>query len=480
MDESKTGPDKTPLCVDLDGTILRTDLMWECICALLRSRPWRIFILPLWWARGRPYLKAMLAREGRPDLATLPIRQGLLDWLRTQAQSGRRLLLISGSHHWLVKRMADRFGVFHAFEGTRRKMNLSGRPKAEWLALKFGDRGFDYAGDRAVDAHVWRRARVAMVVDAPPHVQAMAKRSGLRVHVWREAGPRDRWAWGRALRIHQWLKNLLVFTPILTSHRWGEAHALLTAAVAFASFSLIASALYILNDLVDLVPDRLHADKRSRPFANGTLMIRDGLLAIPLLLVGGGALASILPDGFGLIICAYVAVSCCYSLLLKRLVLLDALALTLLYVLRIEAGGVATGIGVSRWLMLFAVFLFLSLALAKRYAELRRLGAAENQKAAGRGYRALDLGAVGWTGMASGLISVLVVAMYIGSPAAALLYREPAMLWLECPILVFWIGRLWLMNRRGDLNEDPVRFVAHDAMSYIAALLAFAVILLAR
>lgn len=482
---ARVGPEKVgrgavPLTVDLDGTLIKTDLMWECIAALMRRKPWRVFVIPLWWAKGRPYLKAMLARQGSPDLACMPVRNDLLEWLQKEAASGRSLWLVSGSHHWLVKRIAKRFSIFCGVEGTRRKRNLSGGPKAEWLVARFGERGFDYAGDRAVDRHVWRWAREAIAVDASPHVQAMAKNVALRARIWPGSRRWGVWSWGHALRVHQWLKNLLVFTPILTSHRWAEGHLLVAASVAFASFSLIASGLYIFNDLLDLDHDRLHRDKKSRPFADGRLMIRDGLIASPLLVAAGGVLGAGLPAEFQLVLLGYVTVSCAYSLWLKKLILLDAFALTFLYLIRIIGGGVATGIGASNWLVAFALFLFLSLALAKRYAELARLELGGGKKAAGRGYLATHLDAVGWLGMASGLLSVLIVALYSRSHAAALLYRHRPVLLLECAILLLWLARLWVINRKGQLNEDPVRFVAHDGISYVAMMAAFAVILLAR
>lgn len=480
MNSTVKSPDPTPLCVDLDGTVLRTDLMWECIAALLRRRPWRMLLLPLWWAKGRPYLKARLAREARPELESLPFRARLVGWLREEAVAGRRVLLVSGSHHWLVRRFADMLGFFSGVEGTRRGVNLSGRPKADWLVGQFGERGFDYAGDRGVDMRVWRRAREAILVDAPRRLEGAARSVAGSVRVWREAGRAGVGTWLHALRIRQWLKNLVVFAPAMTSFEIEKAGVFVPCLVGAVCFSLLASALYLFNDIVDLEFDRRHPDKCGRPLASGALGIPGALIGM--LLLAGAAIAggALLPEGFRVVLLGYGLLSMAYTLSLKRYVVVDALALTVMFLLRIIGGGWAAGLGVSSWLMGFALFLFLSLALAKRYAELRALRESQRANAAGRGYRAADLEEVGFLGVASGLLSVFVVAIYIGSAEAAASYRDRMMLWGLCLVILFWVGRLWLINHRGELHEDPVRFVTHDPASYISAFAALAVIFLAR
>lgn len=472
--------DPVPLCVDVDGTLLRTDLMWECIAALLRRRPWRVALIPLWWARGRAYLKARLAREAPPDMDTLPYRGRLAAWMREEAGAGRDVWLVSGSHHSLVRRVARKFDFLSGAEGTRRGVNLSGGPKAEWLTARFGERGFDYAGDRGVDRHIWRRSREAILVDAPRRLEGVARAVAVRVRVWREAMSAGSGTWSRALRARQWVKNLVVFAPAITSFKILEAGVFAPCLIGAACFSFLASALYIFNDIVDLEFDRRHPDKCGRPIASGALGMRDALIGMPLLIVAAAALGCLLPEGFRLVMVAYGSLALVYTLFLKRWVVVDALALTVMFLLRIIGGGWAAGLGVSSWLMGFALFLFLSLALAKRYAELRALREAQRPNAAGRGYRAADLEEVGFIGIASGLLSVFVVAIYIGSAEAATSYRNTALLWALCLVILFWVGRLWLINHRGDLHEDPVRFVTHDPASYISAIAALAVILLAR
>lgn len=453
--------------------------MWECIAALLRRSPWRMVCLPLWWARGRPYLKARLAREARPEMETLPFRARLADWLRREA-AGRRVLLVSGSHHSLVRRFARRMGFFTAVKGTRCGVNLSGRPKADWLVGKFGERGFDYAGDRGVDMHVWRRAREAILVDAPRHLEAAATRVAGRIRVWSETGRPGIGIWLHALRVRQWLKNLVVFAPAITSFKIAESDVFLSCLGGAICFSLLASALYLFNDVVDLEFDRRHPDKCGRPIASGALGMQGALVGMCVMLVSVIGAAALLPEGFRSVLVGYGLLSVAYTLCLKRYVVVDAIALTVMFLLRIIGGGWAAGLGVSSWLMGFALFLFLSLALAKRYAELRALREAQRANAAGRGYRAADLEEVGFLGVASGLLSVFVVAIYIGSAEAAASYGNRMMLWGLCLVILFWVGRLWLINHRGELHEDPVRFVTHDPASYISAIAAVAVILLAR
>lgn len=463
--------ESVPLCVDADGTLLRTDLLWEGLCSLLRTRPLRMLLAPLWLCRGVPYLKARLAREGRLDFDTLPMNSALVEWARAEAAT-RPVWLVSGAHQSLVRRLASRLGFFAGAAGTRKGRNLTGARKAVWLAEKFGARGFDYAGDSRADLPAWRVAREAVVADGAG-LQRRAARVAQVGRIFPAHGRRAH-AWIQALRVLQWLKNLVVFAPALTSHQVLDPAIMFPCAIGMACFCLLASGLYLLNDLVDLEFDRRHPDKCGRPLASGRIRLSSAAAAAPLLVAAAGALSMALPTGFRWVLLLYGALSAAYSLRLKRVVLLDVLVLAVLFLLRIVAGGWAGGLGVSSWLMGFAVFLFLSLALAKRYAELRAMQAANRGSAAGRGYATADIEEVGLLGVGTGLLSVFIVALYIGSAEAARSYSERHLLWIACLVLFFWIGRLWLINHRGELHEDPVRFVAHDTASHIAAAVALA------
>jgi len=273
----------------------------------------------------------------------------------------------------------------------------------------------------------------------------------------------------RALRVNQWVKNLLVFVPIVVDHRLLEPALFSAAATAFVAFCLAASGAYVLNDLLDRQADRTHQTKRQRPFAAGELSPLHGwLLLVPL--VGGSVLlaAVALPPHFLGLLLLYLVVTTAYSTWLKRLAVLDVLLLAGLYTLRVLAGGAATGVAPSAWLLAFAMFLFLSLAFLKRYAEMREAGSAGPTNR--RGYRPGDVPWLASMGGASGYLSVLVLALYLNSEQVVALYRHPILLWLVCPLLLYWTGRLWLRANRGEIHEDPIVATVYDPVSYIVGL----------
>ena len=272
-----------PLVVDLDGTLLRTDTLHESAIRLLRDSPFDVLRLPLWLARGKAALKRRLATKVGLDPAALPYRGDLLAWLREQREAGRPLVLCTAADRAVAASIAEHLGIFDQIIASDGETNLAGRRKAEALVRHFGPAGFDYAGNSSDDLPVWASARLAIVVDAPADVARRARAQG---EVEREfsgtaAGLRT---WARMLRVHQWLKNLLLFVPLVAAHRFGDAGSWLTLVLAFASFSLCASTVYIVNDLLDLESDRLHPRKRNRPFASGAVPVRQGVLAAPILL----------------------------------------------------------------------------------------------------------------------------------------------------------------------------------------------------
>jgi 4-hydroxybenzoate polyprenyltransferase len=281
-----------------------------------------------------------------------------------------------------------------------------------------------------------------------------------------------------ALRVHQWAKNALLGVPLLTAHLVFSLQAWGSIAIAFLGFSLIASATYVVNDLVDLNSDRLHADKRFRPLASGRLSIPAGLTAGALLGVAGFMLSlTFLPAEFIAYLVAYVVLTLAYSFDLKRRLFIDALTLASLYTLRILAGGVAIGVVVSEWLLMFSLFMFLSLAFMKRLIELQ--GRDGSAKLSGRGYSPVDLETIRVIGVSSGLMSVLVLSLYINSPAVTQLYRSPQLLWLICPLLIYWIARIWFLAARGQVHHDPVVFALLDWRSYVVGALAMVFVALA-
>jgi 4-hydroxybenzoate polyprenyltransferase/phosphoserine phosphatase len=466
--------DDVPLCVDLDGTLIRTDLLLESALALLRTQPLAALLAPFWLLRGKAYMKRRIAERTSLDIAALPYDARILAWLRDES-AARRLVLCTASDRKFADAVAAHVGGFDEVLASDGATNLSGANKAEQLSARFGERGFDYAGNERRDLPVWQRARRAIVANAAPSLERRARRHGEVERVFGREGRRLR-SWLKALRLHQWLKNLLVFLPLLTAHLMFAPEALLHATLAFASFCLCASGVYLLNDLLDLEADRRHPRKRLRPFAAGTLPLAAGLAVAPLLTVAAFAIALAISKLFALALGAYFVATLAYSFVLKRIAMLDTIVLAGLYTIRIIGGTFALRIPLSFWLLAFSMFLFLSLAMIKRFTELQALRRAGDERSAGRGYSVDDLPLVQALGGASGYLAVLVLALYINSTASEVLYRHPAALWLLCPLLLYWISRAWLIAHRGVMHVDPVVFAATDRTSLLILAASVAVV----
>lgn len=456
--------DAVALCVDLDGTLLKSDLLYESALALLARKPWLLLLLPLWLLRGKAGFKREIAARVELDAASLPYDERVIEALRqTQA---RPRVLCTASDAKFARQVAEHVGLFELVLASENGVNLSGPSKAQALVERFGERGFDYMGNAAADLPVWARARLAWVVNASAAVRAQAARSAQVTRELPPAGGGAR-AWIKALRLHQWLKNLLVFLPLLASHRFFDSAAVADAVLAFAAFSLSASGVYLLNDLIDLDADRQHPRKRLRPFACGTLPLLHGLLAAPLLAALGLALALAVNPAFACVLAGYYTMTLAYSLRLKRVVMVDVIALAGLYTVRIIGGAVAIGASLSFWLLAFSMFLFLSLAMLKRYTELKVVLGNGRSQANGRGYAVDDLALIQSLGSAAGYLAVLVFALYINSPESLALYARPQVLWLICPLLLYWISHLWMTSHRGRMDDDPVVFAATDRASQV-------------
>ena len=466
-----------PLCVDLDGTLIRTDLLLESTLALLKRNPLYLFVLPFWLLRGRASLKQRIAQRTKVDIPTLPWDPRVVELLETERRQ-RALVLCTASDHVLADAVAKHLGCFDrvmASDGTR---NLSGRRKAEALVEAYGERGFDYAGNEARDLAIWRHARRAFVVNDSRSMVAHAGKVSEIAGIFPRETPSWR-TWLKALRLHQWLKNVLVFVPLLAAHQFLQPTAVAHAIAAFIIFGVCASGVYVLNDLLDLGADRAHPRKRKRPFASGRLPLAAGLVIAPLLTIAAFAAAYLLDPRFALMLLGYYVLTLAYSLRLKQIAMLDVLVLAGLYTVRIIAGSAAIASGLSFWLLAFSMFLFLSLALLKRYTELVVQRDAGNEQARGRGYATTDASLLATLGGASGYLSVLVLALYIDSTASAALYRHPQWLWLMCPLLLYWISRVWIIAHRGAMHDDPVVFAVTDNVSRAVLALGALVALLA-
>lgn len=467
-----------PLCVDLDGTLIRTDLLYESVAILARRSPVSLLALPFWLSRGRGRLKREVSSriEIRPEL--LPYNQDLLRHLRQEKTRGRKLILVTASDQSLAIAVAEHLGIFDEVVGSTPERNLKGRHKARYLVERFGSKKFEYIGDSKADLPVWREAKGGAVVSASQQlVKAAEKAAGSVRQIMPESASIRTWI--RAIRVHQWVKNILVFVPLILAHKIFVPEVLFAAVRAFFAFSLCASVVYIINDILDLDADRSHPRKRLRPIASGAISIPAALLCIPVFLGLATALSASLPPDFSLILAGYVLLTFGYSLLFKQIVLIDIVLLAALYAIRLLAGGAAEGVAVSSWLVVFAMFFFFSLACVKRYSELFGLRLANQEHSKGRGYRAADLEQIGVFGAASGYLSVLVMSLYVNSNEVTALYSTPGTLWLLCPVLLYWVSRVWLIAHRGEMHDDPIVFALTDKVSYIVGLITVGVILLA-
>lgn len=465
-----------PLCVDLDGTLIRSDLLVESALALVKRNPLYLLAFPLWLLRGRANLKRQIAQRVQLDIETLPYDPRVSTWLASQP--ARRIVLCTASDNAFAEAVAKHVGGFDAVLASDGTRNLSGRAKAAELVARYGENGFDYVGDASRDLAVWRHARTAFIVNGSQSLAAAAQQVCAVGRVFPRESNRVR-AWLQALRPHQWVKNVLLFAPLLAAHLALEPLAIARSAAAFAIFCACASSVYLLNDLLDLAADRRHPRKRTRPFANGQLPLTHGLLGSPVLAVSAFVAAWFLSPRFALVLAGYYVLTLAYSFKLKQLMMIDVVALAALYTLRIVAGTVVLRLAHSFWLLAFSMFLFTSLALIKRYTEVRMQRAAGQDRIHGRGYRASDRELLAVLGAASGYLSVLVLALYINSTASAALYHRPYFLWLLCPLLLYWISRVWLIAHRGQMADDPVVFALHDRASQATLVLAALATLLA-
>ena len=470
-----------PLCADLDGTTLATDALLECLCAASRANPVAAFAALRHLVGGPARLKESLFLACAIDVERLPYRKDVLQFLHEQRAIGRRLVLVTGAWQPLAERIAGHLGLFDEVIGTTRGRNLKGDVKARALVERFGERGFDYIGDSMPDRHVWQRCREAYVVERGTRLSRSLQRDhGImvrRVFDDRPARGRAEAMW-RSLRPQQWVKNLLVFVPLITAHVSGGPQ-LVAAGIAFIAFCLVASGAYLANDLLDLSSDRAHPRKRLRPLPLGELPISWALPAALLLVVAGLAVASSLELWAFISLSAYVVLSMAYSALLKKHAIVDVIALAALYSLRLIVGGWAAGAPTSAWLLAFSMFAFFSLALLKRHAELMALPPEHHGYSPGRGYAKADLGFLLLLGLSSALVSVLVLALYTNSDIVNRYYGHPWVLWLLCPLFLYWLSRAWLVSSRGGMIDDPIAFAIRDPVSYGVLLIGVVVFIVA-
>ena len=457
------------LFVDLDGTLIRTDLLLESLLRLIRRNPLFLAVIPFWLLRGRAWLKLQLARRVLIDPAALPYNKEFLAWLRQQRDGERAMTLISASNQSYVSAVADHVGLFDDAIGSDGKTNLKALNKLRRMEKIVEGGDFAYAGDSRADLPIWSKARQVVLVNCAPAISRRFADRESDVLKFDSPGAVFR-PLLRAMRPHQWLKNTLLFVPLILSHQLLQAELLFPAAIGFVGFCFCASSVYLLNDMLDLDSDRAHQTKRERPFAAGDLPLATGFLVAPALLAGAFLIALLLPPDFRIVLLVYWLLTCLYSFALKRVFLIDVATLAVLYALRVTAGAEAIAVPPTNFLIAFSLCLFLGLAMVKRVTELVNLQAATAGAVSGRAYRKAHEPLLSIIGAAASVMAVVVFAFYIAAPATTQLYSSPLLLWLICPLLILLLGRIWRLARSGRLNEDPVLFAVEDRFSQFIVL----------
>ena len=467
-----------PLCVDLDGTLVKSDTLIDSLLVLARMRPKLLLGLPGRLLRGKAAFKAYVTESISLDVAHLPYNRQVIQYLQQERARGRPIYLATGADARLAHRVADHLGFFSGVLGSDGATNLTGTEKLDGLRRHLDSAAFDYIGNDSPDLPLLAQATESMVANPSLRLRLGLRSSG--IHPSREFQERRNVLKSllKAIRIHQWAKNLLIFVPLLLGHEV-TLQRLATAFLAFCCFSLTASATYIVNDLLDIEADRRHHRKRQRPFASGDLSALSGLAIVAIFLLLALTGIRFLQPAFVGWLLVYLATTLAYSLYLKRVALVDVLVLAGLYTLRLQAGSAATQTPISHWLAGFSIFLFLSLAIVKRFAELENLRASGLPPRNGRGYLAADLEQMRSFGTSSAFAAVVVFAIYISSREVLILYHKPSMLWLIVPLMILWLCRVWLLASRGELNEDPVVFAVTDRMSLLIGVATVAITLLA-
>lgn len=468
------------ICVDLDGTLILTDTLLELFLRLLKHAPHLFCLVPFWLLfKGKAYLKSKLARQWAGYIKNVPFNTALINWLRKEKAAGATLYLATACEENMAKNIVAEWGLFEAVFGSTASNNLRSAQKAALLVAKFGEQGFAYAGNATADLPVWKHAAEVIVVNACPRVLAKAKAQNPNKPLVVIPPPsRTIKAFLRTIRIHQWSKNLLIFIPLILSHTYGEFPRLINALIAFFAFSLFASATYIINDFCDIEADRAHAEKKNRPLASGKISIPVSAVIFIVFMLLAIGLMSLLPQGTFLLALAYLVLTLTYSFSLKRAVLIDVIALSILYILRIYFGAIAVDVPVSFWLVSFSIFIFLSLGFLKRYVELKATPAT-GHNLAGRGYRTSDLEIIAPMGIAAGVVSVLVYIIYIDRFAANFYEAHINLMWGSI-VFLYFICKLWIAAGRGMVTSDPIVYSLKNKENYVLLIIFFVLFLLAK
>lgn len=464
---------KNVLCVDLDYSLIKSDLLFEQVVLLIQSRPMLIFKIFGWIFKGPYFFKQKILQLSSPSTLEFPWRDDVLLFLKEQKRQGRTLWLVSASpQEWVDQVGIQLPGLFDQIHGSHAGINLKGAQKAQFLVQKLGAEPFTYVGDSLADWPVFKQAQQVIAVGTSRFVQQVNQTFQSETHFITTQQSQTK-IWVKALRVHQWAKNALIFLPLFLAHQLSVI-SLLKATAGFLSFSLLASAIYLINDLFDLPNDRHHGAKKQRPLAAGILKFNQAIKVLPILLFVSFFIAGWLPSGFMTILFTYLLLTSVYTFYVKSLLLWDVVSLAGLFTIRLYAGQAATGVLVSEWLLTFSIFLFFSLALLKRYIELRKSSSSERLQ--GRAYQPQDQEMIAIFGAGSGLVSLVILSLYLNQSVALALYQYPERLLGVVVLMLFWITRIWLLAHRGQVNDDPIVFALKDRVSLLVASMAILIL----
>jgi 4-hydroxybenzoate polyprenyltransferase len=458
---------KTPLYVDLDGTFTKSDLLFETFIAAVKSNPLIIILCVYWLLKGRSYLKEELSSRSDINVAILPLNPEFSVFLKKQKTS-RKIILATASNEKIAKKIVDYFDVFDDYIGSTPTNNLKGKNKLE--AIQQRTDNFAYAGNSSEDFILFKSASQSYLVNPTKKANKLAKTVKFDGVFDDQGSTGGAKIWIKQLRVHQWLKNLLIFVPVFVSGQFLFQPQVLNTIIAFFSFSFLASATYIINDLVDLDADRSHPRKKSRPLAACEISIPQGVFVSLLLFVIATCTAIMLGVEFALVLVAYLILTLLYSFKIKRYFGMDVIALASLYTVRIFAGAAVISVTVSFWLLSFSMFIFLSLALVKRCSELKSIEDSAVGQVNGRDYNVSDLPVLISFGSASSLMSILMFCFYINSQILSDQYQQLGLLWLIIPMLGYWLLRMWIKTARGEMHDDPIIFSLKDRGSIVSVL----------
>ena len=480
--------DRKVIVVDLDGTLVNSDTLYESIALLASKNVFYLFLFPAWLLRGKAFFKNQVAKRIELTVENLPYNLELIEWLVKERAGGKKLALCSASNIKTVKDVSIHLGIFDFVFASDSLINLSKEKKRDFLVKKFGNKGFDYAGNSNDDIGVWESADKVIAVNTPYSLTKKIKKFS-EIHKSFPPKKNSMHVWLKFIRFYQWPKNLLLFLPLIAANKehlqfvqnllLNEVEFISTILYSFVSFAFISSSIYIVNDLLDLDHDRFDDFKRNRPFASGEIPISHGIYLSAFLFLFSFFFASKIGLIFILWLSLYAFVSLFYSFYLKKVLFLDCLTLTGLYNFRIFAGASAFSISLSTWFIWFSVFLFLSLAFLKRYTEISSYLIRDQEQVRGRAYRDTDLKVVERFGFISSFFATLTLISFLWFNLEIELVNVQLFFWITMPILLtYWMVWMWFQARKGLVHSDPLIFAFRDKSSLFICFYCFCSILI--